>query len=53
MKQIIFKILLNHVKFQFLAAVFLGSVVFHKSSTITFTNTHSFELVSPTNMNNK
>ena len=46
-----FKILLICVKFQFLT-FFLNSVILHKSSTIAFTKTFSFGLVSPKNMNN-
>ena len=50
--KILFKILINHVKFQLLALFFLDSVILHKSSTIAFTDTHKFGLVWPRNMNN-
>ena len=46
-----FKILLNYVKFQHLTN-FLSTVIMPKLTTLAVTDTHSFGLVWPRNMNN-
>ena len=42
----------NLFEISILKCFFLGSMILHKSSTIAFTDTHSFGLVWPRIMNN-
>ena len=49
----LFKIFLNYkCKISKFNCFFLGSVILHKLTTMAFTDTHSFGMVWPRNMNN-